>query len=326
MPHPFAESTDAVLHGLFQPGRRHPLPFMVRAYWKAADPWRLPYSTPDLIQMTAKGLRIPRRWNADEFARQGRLLILAQARIAKLTQRKAAPFVAKKAVGIFRRQLNEVVRRVTLRTTKAVEIPIVQHEAMWLAAIADVFDDAGLDVQLELVPPIQSVMAQGYSKTSILLSQDADPQMHPRLARESKEIASKITRINATTRQAFERVIRQGIADGLTVTDLAKQLRERVMPMAHNRSLTIARTELNNAWTRGAAAAFQESKTLEYVSVIGCEAEEPQSPHYKGHSTCNYPDLPVSELEDFLAVGFHINHTGTIVPSGFRQDTNRGGL
>ena len=79
---------------------------------------------------------------------------------------------------------------------------------------------------------------------------------------------------------------------------------------------TIARTETNNAWTRGSVASFQESTTLSHVSVIGCEAREPNSPQYRGESTCNVQDVPV---EDAGLLDFHPNHTGTIVPSRFRE-------
>ena len=55
------------------------------------------------------------------------------------------------------------------------------------------------------------------------------------------------------------------------------------------------------------------------VSVIGCEAREPNSPKFDGESTCNFADLEIERLDEFLAVGFHPNHTGVLVPSGFKD-------
>jgi hypothetical protein len=322
---------DSICDGRSAMVGRRPLA-RIAAHWHTAPPWKLPYSTRDIIQLVSKGLVIPPRWTGNEFARQGRLLVLAIARLAKLTQRKAAPYVARKAVEIFRRQLEDVIRKAGSRrpgirgakdrTGGGVEFLQVENEAIWLAALQEVFQDDA-SVMIELVPPIQSVMSQSYARVGVLLGQPAAPETNQRLAREAQGIASKITRINDTTRQQFERVIRQGIEENQTVPELAQSLREKVMPMANSRSLTIARTELSRAWDAGAVESFRQSATLTHVSVIGCEGEEPNSPQYAGRSTCNYPDLPVSELDAFMEAGFHVNHTGTIVPSGFRDLTSR---
>lgn len=306
--------------------------------WRNCPKWKLPFSNKQLLALCGKGLDIPARWNAAEFIRQGRLLILAMERISQLTRRRAIPVIARKSMEILRGQLEEVIRRATRKNPGArssaaqavtVDLLVPQHESIWMEAIREVFDDLGEDIEIiqELVPPVQSVMAQGYSKTGFLLAQEADPEHHPALAREAREIARKITKINDTTRKQFENTIRDSIKQGQTVPELATRLRDEVLPMSHSRSLTIARTESNNAYSIGAAQAFKESETLETVSVIGCEAREEESQfQYKGESTCNYEDLLVSELDDFLAVGWHPNHGGTLIPSGFREDTNRTGL
>ena len=55
---------------------------------------------------------------------------------------------------------------------------------------------------------------------------------------------------------------------------------------------------------------------ITHVSVIGCEAREPGSPQYRGESTCNIQDVPINDADK---LEFHPNHTGTIVPSRFRN-------
>ena len=50
--------------------------------------------------------------------------------------------------------------------------------------------------------------------------------------------------------------------------------------------------------------------------AIGCEAREAGSPTYRGESTCNIEDVPVSDADKLR---FHPNHTGTMVPSKFRE-------
>ncbi len=317
--------TEAILFGQVAALSKH-VPTHPKG--RVVDPWRLPVSTKELIAIVAKGLEIPKVWTAAEFIRQGRLLILALDRVAKLTQRKAVPFIAKKSVELFGRQLDRVIERAQRRGPRirkpsavTVEILVPQHEAIWMQALEEVFAEQNLEIVLELVPPIQSVMAQGYSRTGILLGQDPKPDSNPYLARAAQEIARKITGINNTTRDQFRRVILREIEQGKTVPELAKILRTEVMEMSHARSLTIARTETNGAYTRGAAQSMKECDTLTHVSIIGCQQDQNHiQPIYNGRGTCNYPNLPVHEIDAFLQVGFHPNHQGQMVPAGMRED------
>lgn len=300
-----------------------PLPI----YRQNVPEWKLPYSSSDLIGIVAKGLEVPEVWTAEEFALQGRKLINALARIAKLTERKAVPVIARTSAEIFRRQLDQVIRiaqsrapRVRKPADQIVEILLPSHRSIWMQAIEEVFAEQSIEATLELVPPIQSVMAQGYSRTSILLGQEADPERNPAISRQAQEIARKITRIDETTREKFRRVIDREIEQGQTIPELAKILRTEVMDMTHARSMTIARTETNGAFTRGSAQAFKESETLTHVSVIGCTDRETDNQwQYRGESTCGIQNVSVTEIDALLAVGWHPNHQGTLVPSGFRQ-------
>jgi hypothetical protein len=283
------------------------------------EPWKIHLPTRVLIDAVGKGLEVPEEgWTARTFARQGRLLILTLNRIAKMTQRRAAPYIARTANAIFARQLDKVIARATGKSAKTsfLEIAGITHEGLWTQAINEVFEEEGIAALAELVPPIQSVMGQAYSRTGILLGQESDPQFSMTIAQKSREIAQRIVGINDTTRDLFRRTIQRAIDDGLTVTETAERLRDMMPHFSASRINTIARTETNNAWTRGSVASFQEIKTLSHVSVIGCEAREPSSPQYRGESTCNIEDVPV---EDAGLLDFHPNHTGTIVPSRFRE-------
>lgn len=290
--------------------------------WKHCDPWRLPFSNKEFLELLGWKAAIdvpPEGWSDVSFAQQGQRLMIVMARTAKIVQRKAVPHIAAIARTLLNKQTEAVVNRVLTSASRyTVEFSFSQHEALWAQAIADVFAEANLEAVVELVPPIQSVMGQGYSKTSILLGQPDDPSGNGTIARRAREIAQKITGINDTTRNVFDRTIRGAITDGLTVTETAERVREKVKGINQSRSMTIARTETSNAWTQGAASSFLESETLTHVSVIGCEKEEPTSPQWMGRSTCNYPDLPITDLTAFLEVNFHPNHTGVIVPTGFR--------
>ncbi len=284
------------------------------------DPWRFPFSAGQFLSIIGgKGTsRIPEDgWDATTFAEHGEWLMVTQTRIGKLVQRKAVPHVAKLANKILAGQTERIISKV--ENTFAVDIFFPQHAELWRQAIQEVFDETGLQVTTELVAPIQSVMSQGYSKTSQLLAQEPLPTANAMLARKAQGIAQKITRINDTTRNLFERNIALAIDQGMTVTETAAQLRATIPGINVNRSMTIARTELSQAWTMGSAESFKESETLTHVSTIGCEAEEPTSPQYNGRSTCNYPDLPITELDAFMATGYHPNHTGVMVASAFRD-------
>jgi hypothetical protein len=295
-----------------------------------AEPWGFQLSAKDLVQTVAGTLEIPKDgWTAATFARDGVRLIRAINRLALITQRKAVPVVARKADEIFRRQLREVIAIATGTAGRSarefsakteLEIMFPSHEALWMQAINRVFEREGLDIITEMTPPIQSVMAQGYSRTSLLLGDEVGlSAANAAIAREARGLAAKITRINVTTRNLFERVIRSAIEEGQTVAETARTLSEKLPAYNASRQMTIARTELSAAWTQGSARSFKESSTVTQVSIIGCQEREPNSPQWNGQSTCNYEDLPVTDIDAFLDVGFHPNHTGTMVPTGFRD-------
>lgn len=273
-----------------------------------------------------KGLVIPEQgWNSRTFIRYGTGMIVALNRLAKITQRKATPILAAKAKAMFANQVDEVIRRVlswsrvrnrSARPGLKAEFDIPQNAELWVEAMNEVFAEAGIDAVTTIMPSIQSTMAQGYSKTSIVMGQDPAEDIGRFVTSRSREIAQRITQVSQTTRDRIMNVVRDSIDSGLTVTETAAAI-ESAAPMIYgNRSLTIARTELNRAWTQGAVASFQESETLTHLSVIGCEAREPNSPQYNGESTCNIQDVPVADAD---MLDFHPNHTGNLVPSRFRN-------
>lgn len=296
---------------------------MIPVHYDPDHPWRLPIPPRALIGLVAKGLKLPADgWSAREFALKGRLLLTTIGRIAQLTQRKAMPHLARKIRSLMKWQLDDVIRRARLqfgKSTRPESIEVLFPEAhadLWLQALNEVFAEAGIEATAELVPPIQSVMAQGYSRISAMLVQPEAGSASVDIARQVQGIASRIVGINRTTRDMFARDIRQAIEDGLTVAETAERLRQRFSQWAPARINTIARTELQNAWTQGAVRSLQESDVVTHVSVIGCQAREPGAPTYRGQPTCNIQDVPV---QDAHLLEFHLNHTGTMVPTGFRE-------
>jgi hypothetical protein len=286
-----------------------------------------------ILAVGGKALVIPPGgWTAQNFVQHGGPMIRTMSYIAKLTQRRAVPGMAKAIYAIMRKQLDEVIARVTRTRARSasmkadeISIDIGQNEHLWAQVMDDVFKAAGLEIEVTVLPTITSVMGQGYSKVGMLLSQEADPAINPAIARQARAIAQQVTAINDTTRKQMEKVIRSSIDQNLTVSETATAMQNELPGLFGNRALTIARTELNRAWTQGAVQSFQSSSTLTHISVIGCESREEdrwQQPSfaqylYRGEGTCNIEDVPVGDAGDLV---FHPNHTGNMVPSKFRNE------
>lgn len=279
------------------------------------------------VAATTKGFVLPKEgWNAQTFALHGGPMILALARVAKITQRKAAPALANKAKAMFKKQVTKVNALVLKwaaqagttggKAPRTVTLDLPQNAELWVEAMNEVFKDAGLEAVATVMPTVQSIMAQGYSKTSLILGQDPD-EVSRLVAIQSKAIARRITNISETTRERIMLRVVDSIESGLTVAETAAAIESAAPQIYGNRALTIARTELNNAWTKGTVMAMQESETITHVSVIGCEAREASSPTYRGESTCNIADVPIADAD---SLEFHPNHTGNIVPSRFRNE------
>lgn len=271
----------------------------------------------------------PEGWRAGTFRLHGRAMIAAMHRAALITQRQQQSGIVRDTARAFTKQIEEVIRRFESasgfgrRNVKVSgDIFLPAHEDLVLEILNDVLRETGAEVTAEILPGIRSTLDQGYSKTSIFLAQDPKMRDNPNLQRRARELAARITNISETTRKRFQTVLKQSVRERLSVPQAVKLIREKLPKIQANRALTIARTELNRAWTDGAIQAFQESKTLTLVSVIGCESREEDrwdSPSYqpylyRGESTCNIQDVPVADADK---LEFHINHTGTLVPSGF---------
>lgn len=279
------------------------------------DTWRLPCSSHAAVQ-AAFGKSIP-KWTPYSFMSDGQRLIVAIERIAKVTQRKAIPVVARRAHAVFKLQAEMFIERIKSRFgLKAIEIHLPQNEDLWVSVLNEVFEETGTKLRASVLPPVTSVAAQGYSKMNEMLGYTGHPDTSNRLAAEASNIAGRITKINEHTRELFKNTIQRAIKDGLTAPETSKLLQDKLPQYAASRMFTIARTELNHAWTLGAIESFKESGGITHISVIGCESIEPEGPLYNGIPTCNIQDVPIYDAHK---LEFHPNHTGNIVPSRFND-------
>lgn len=124
-------------------------------------------------------------------------------------------------------------------------------------------------------------------------------------------------RINDTQREKLQAILEEGMSEGLTKGEMAVKIQSELDMFNSARPATIARNELAEAYRQGARAGMVDSGVITEISVVGCEAEEPGSPTYKGRSTCNIDGVPI---EDIDKLDYHVNHTGAEVPSKFASE------
>ena len=279
-----------------------------------------------------KALVIPLEgWRAHSFRLHGAAMIRTLRRVALITQRQQLGEIVRVTTQQFSAQLAEIMKRFHARATfghhgrsvkASVDIFTSVHEELLRGIIKEVLEETGERATVRILPGIQSTLAQGYSKTSILLSQKPDPDANQGLQRRARELAQRVTNLSETTKKRLDTVLQQAVKEKLTITETATEINSKIPKIQAARAVTIARTELNNAWTEGSVQAFKESSTITLVSVIGCESREVdrwdspsyQQYMYRGESTCNIQDVPVADSDK---LEFHPNHTGTMIPTGF---------
>jgi hypothetical protein len=310
---------------------------------QACKSLRLP--TAGAIVRKVKSSRIPPQgWSQETFrTRNGRELIkdMIKAQRASVTagMRRLIPELTKYFDTIWReteRRVQDTYRRTTgsdlksfLTDARGKEIFTMNpggQVAMWMSALDDVMRENNLGFIQANRATVQSVVASAYDATrSLLWKPDNESAEHrarvaqAALSQRTARVASRISGMNDTTRNTFNRILTRSIGEGNTVAETAKILREEFPRQSRNRISTIARTELGQAADEGRKQALKDVGVVTHVSVIGCEAREANSPTYNGESTCNIEDVPIEDVDD---LEFHIQHSGTIVPSRFKGDTD----
>jgi hypothetical protein len=224
------------------------------------------------------------------------------------------------------------------------------EEALWAAALEEVLgDNATVHLIPEYVPIVQSIAAKAHARVQIFLGEapapaaplpspvdPSAPPVSPRIPtpiaqpttqaevrasvnilRRAQDMGRQITRINETTRKQIIREVEKAVEDGATIAETVKAIREKVPQIARSRIPTIARTEVGNAIDHGTKEAVKHSRSVTFVSVVGCQAVEPNIPTFDGRPTCNITNVPSDRVDELR---FHPNHTGCIVASGFVND------
>ena len=165
----------------------------------------------------------------------------------------------------------------------------------------------------EDLPPVTSITIGKPPKRERALSKKEIDKI---ITRKADKLCSKVTRISETTRKRMRKFFKDNIEGKATVREMMEKMKKEFKSIEKSRIPTIVRNELSVAANEAQILSFKNTKTLTHCSVIGCQAVEDDGPKYKGFPTCNLQNVPVAELEK---VEFHINHTGSWVPTGFRN-------
>lgn len=200
-------------------------------------------------------------------------------------------------------------------------IPTPQHAEIWQKVVTEMFAEHGMSIVIEVRPAIQSVASDVLQKTTSLLH-GTEPPVHAKklLQAQVDQMCQLVTNIDETTRSKLVKVIKKGLENGDPPFAVMESVRNAIPEIATNRVPTIVRTEMGRAADIGTLAALRADDMVTHISVVGCEAIEPNIPTFKGIPTCNIKNVPIAES---INLKFHINHTGCIIPSGFRRENGQ---
>lgn len=291
--------------------------------------------------------RIAIRENAAKLSKAVQAMLEEEA---NLVLQEFALLVVKKTQKTIGSNLSTVVLNI--------EVPDGTEE-LWEAALKAVFSEGEVKgrVLKTFKPTYDSVLSHVIKKTSVLLAppvepkgeipdddddeEDSGPVMDSDLQvgepvpvaylsqqeqaklinANSLKLCSKVTSVSKTTRRRMRLFFEQHIKEGSTMGQIIADMHRRFpRAIAGSRVAMIVRNELSMAANEAQILSFEGTKSLTHCSVIGCQAIEEDSPTYMGFHTCNIRNVPVADLRK---VEFHIGHTGSWVPSGFRDANGR---
>ena len=261
-------------------------------------------------------------WTQESFlTSNGARLVTDLIRVQKLARRESYPKMTKGLLAMFNEEMDEFIEALEHPSAKArqpdISIELPEHLAALVAsALRKTFSEKQIRARVvkRLRPAIQTAMDHTYRKSVVLLGGKPTDRNLNRIRANADRMCNLVTRISQTTKYRLRREIRYAMDNRMTLAETVKHIRSRFRSIAAYRIPTIVRTEIGRAMDYATIQAFKDQGNVTHVSVIGCEAIEPGIPTYHGIPTCNIRNVPI---EDALDLEFHINHTGTIIPTGF---------
>jgi hypothetical protein len=277
-------------------------------------------------------------WNFENFrSPAGVQLVRDQINVQRMAKLKGARLLTKPLTLLMRAQVLSVITIFGKRYAAATGLGLTpgqrgtdfygkqvtrvltvnQHSGLWAQAIEEAFAKEGASVTATVRPAMQSVADDVLDKTTTLLTGQKASDVSKHVIRtQVNEIATKVTRINNTTRSNLSKLIGKAIDDGTPPFAVMELVRDKIPGIATNRVPTIVRTEMGLAADRASIRAMKDSAVVTHVSVTGCEAIEKGIPTWNGIPTCNIRNVPIEYSGELQ---FHPNHTGAIIASVFRK-------
>jgi len=267
-------------------------------------------------------------WNATRFAREGERLIMTFFRGGKIVMRTAEAQLRtrlQKVYGALAKRVPNIIGKTAKHVIEPQGLGIDPGtlEFIWREAIQAELEQAGFAVEAVVRHTTDQTFDLGRDFCLRTLGLE-DEGLRRSVARNSAELAQRITGINESTRDQVLKLLRDAIKESDTVVQVADKLRAGLRNWSETKVRTVARTETMLAWNEATAKAMAASGVVTHVSVLGCESREEerwgqpsyQQFMYRGESTCNIRDVPV---QDAPKLRFHPNHTGCMVPSRIRS-------
>lgn len=127
------------------------------------------------------------------------------------------------------------------------------------------------DIMRDFYP---SVMELAYGDANRLLPVDVSFDLsNPAIKKIINQMARKVRNVAETTRDEIRAIIDTGTSEGLSVTEMAKRIRERGEINSKSRSLMIARTESAVAYNMGATHAYEDAG-VKKVEVLDGDSDD----------------------------------------------------
>lgn len=203
------------------------------------------------------------------------------------------------------------------QTKSSIDVGFGSHEEVWRQALEEVLGaQANVELIEEFTPPVQSIIAKSYERTTLFIGEEKAPDASVQILRRAQDMAQLVTRINETTRTQVQRILSEAIERGDTIGETIQAMRDQIPEIARTRVPTIVRNETGMAIDHGTKQAFKESAVVATVDVIGCTAVEPGIPTFDGRPTCNITGVPAHRVDE---LNFHVNHTGALVAGTFHE-------
>lgn len=120
---------------------------------------------------------------------------------------------------------------------------------------------------------------------------------HPNVRKVRNDLARRIVGINDTTRQDVQRVVSEGLTEGVTMPQLSDRLAGLFDETYQGRAMTVSRTESRVAYGRAAVRAYQDSHVVAAAELM----DNPNHGGYGGDDdglTCAERDGMIVSLDD----------------------------